>query len=372
MKIVDYKIRSVQLLNYMNDIDSGRLITNPFFQRNLVWRELHKQEFIKTILLGYPFPHIFLSKGKIDLEKKISIASIVDGQQRTNAIIEFISGKLLVNNKKFSDLNDTEKQDFYKYEIPVIELDLTHDDEVIADIFQRINRTSNSLTMIDRKSSEFSASEFMHFAEFISSQIELYSKSDEDEDEDEDEISNIKNNPYIKDSFKSWAKNIEKDKKNKEFKKLITSQNLFTTHEISKKTNLQYTLNIISTIIGGFFNRNEQAWIDAEKYNEEFFLKDKVMAKLENSAILFNKLKFKKSSPWLKKANFFSLFVYFCRRIDEIDIENNDKINEIKTILDLYEVSDEYKIAAKEGVNNKKEREIRNNEIHKILNSVFH
>ncbi|MEX5904886.1 hypothetical protein [Providencia hangzhouensis] len=61
-------------------------------------------------MLGYPFPHVFLSKGKIDLDKKISIASIVDGQQRTNAIMEFISGKLSVNNRKFSELTDEENK----------------------------------------------------------------------------------------------------------------------------------------------------------------------------------------------------------------------------------------------------------------------
>ncbi|MEX5928018.1 DUF262 domain-containing protein [Providencia hangzhouensis] len=49
----------------MNDIESGRLVTNPFFQRNLVWRDFHKQEFIKTILLGYPFPHVFCLKVKL-------------------------------------------------------------------------------------------------------------------------------------------------------------------------------------------------------------------------------------------------------------------------------------------------------------------
>ncbi|CAB5694789.1 MULTISPECIES: GmrSD restriction endonuclease domain-containing protein [Providencia] len=367
MKTIDYKIRSVQLLNYMNDIESGRLVTNPFFQRNLVWRDLHKQEFIKTILLGYPFPHVFLSKGKIDLDKKISIASIVDGQQRTNAIMEFISGKLSVNNRKFSELTDEEKQDFYKYEIPVIELDLTNDDQIIADIFQRINRTSNSLTMIDRKSSEFSASEFMHFSEFISGQMDL-SSAEDDEDE---EITNIRNNPYIKDSFKDWAKAVDKNKKAKEFRQLMTSQNLFSINEIAKKTNLQYTLNIISTTIGGFFNRNELSWTYAEQYNESFDLKDKLLERLEKSAILFNKLKFKKSSLWYRKANFFSLFVYFCRVINKIDINYDGKVNEIKIIIDSVELSDDYKNAAKEGVNNKKEREIRDIEIQNIFEKII-
>ncbi|WP_272673314.1 hypothetical protein [Providencia sp. PROV031] len=249
----------------------------------------------------------------------------------------------------------------------MIELDLTNDDQIIADIFQRINRTSNSLTMIDRKSSEFSASEFMHFSEFISGQMDL-SSAEDDEDE---EITNIRNNPYIKDSFKDWAKAVDKNKKAKEFRQLMTSQNLFSINEIAKKTNLQYTLNIISTTIGGFFNRNELSWTYAEQYNESFDLKDKLLERLEKSAILFNKLKFKKSSLWYRKANFFSLFVYFCRVINKIDINDDGKVNEIKIIIDSVELSDDYKNAAKEGVNNKKEREIRDIEIQNIFEKII-
>ena len=85
--MIQYQVRSVQLLNLINDLISEKLVSDPFYQRNLVWRDLHKQDFIQTILLGFPFPQIFISKGKIDLEKRISIASIVDGQQRCNAIL---------------------------------------------------------------------------------------------------------------------------------------------------------------------------------------------------------------------------------------------------------------------------------------------
>ncbi|MEW9150762.1 DUF262 domain-containing protein [Acinetobacter indicus] len=62
---------------------------------------MHKKDFIETILTGYPFPQVFISKGKIDLVNRISTSCIVDGQQRCNAIQEFIEDKFTVDWKGF-------------------------------------------------------------------------------------------------------------------------------------------------------------------------------------------------------------------------------------------------------------------------------
>ncbi len=159
--MIDYRVRSVSLLNLVNDVKKGRLIPDAYFQRNLVWRDIHNKDFIKTILLGYPFPQIFISKGKIDVASMSTVSCIVDGQQRTNAIIKYIDNEFDVDGKYFQDLTETEKSDFLKYEIAVIELDLENDDPKVQEIFQRINRTSNSLTIIEKMASEYSTSEFM-------------------------------------------------------------------------------------------------------------------------------------------------------------------------------------------------------------------
>jgi uncharacterized protein with ParB-like and HNH nuclease domain len=87
-----YQIRSRELVDIVNDIQNGRLRLAPFFQRNLVWRQIHKIDFIRTILQGYPFPQIFISRGSINVDTMTSVSVIVDGQQRLNAIREFIDG----------------------------------------------------------------------------------------------------------------------------------------------------------------------------------------------------------------------------------------------------------------------------------------
>ena len=87
--MIHYKLRSRAIVDIVKDIEEGNIILSPFFQRNLVWRIAHKVDFIKTILEGYPFPEIFMSRGTLDLETRRSTSFIVDGQQRMNSIKEF-------------------------------------------------------------------------------------------------------------------------------------------------------------------------------------------------------------------------------------------------------------------------------------------
>lgn len=45
--MIPYQIRSIQLLNLVRDIKTNSLIPNAYFQRNLVWRDVHKKDLIK-------------------------------------------------------------------------------------------------------------------------------------------------------------------------------------------------------------------------------------------------------------------------------------------------------------------------------------
>jgi hypothetical protein len=49
--MIKYSVRSRQLIDIIGDIKRNKVILAPYFQRNLVWRLIHKQDFIKTILL---------------------------------------------------------------------------------------------------------------------------------------------------------------------------------------------------------------------------------------------------------------------------------------------------------------------------------
>lgn len=194
--MITYHVRSYSLLNVVNELRSGRLIADAYFQRNLVWREAHKQDFIKTILLGFPFPQIFVSRGVIDVERMRTTSCVVDGQQRLDAIVSFIDGAFAVDGRRFSDLEGEEKSNFLKYQIAVIELDLDNNDPAVKDIFQRLNRTANSLTAIEKIASEFAPSLYMLVASHLTGELQFDGVDDD---------TKFRVDPKVDPAFFEWA-----------------------------------------------------------------------------------------------------------------------------------------------------------------------
>ncbi len=352
--MIDYRVRSVSLLNLVNDIRSKKLIPDAYFQRNLVWRETHKVDFIDTILSGYPFPQIFISKGKIDVDRMITVSWIVDGQQRTNAIMEFIDDKFPVRNKYFNELDGDDKANFLKYEIAVIELDLENDDPKINDIFQRINRTSNSLTTIEKLASQYSTSDYMLVAKLLTDQIDISWM--------EDEEAKFKEDPNIPVEFYSWAKTKEVNN----FRKLILEKGIYTSRDLIRKVHLIHILNIMSTYLYSFFNRNDKTYDYLNSYSYVFEEKDELIDNFEKTAYIILKMKFTSKSYWLNKANFFTLFLSIVSNVRNKNIIN---ISLLKEKLNYFSehLPDDYKLAASEAVNNKKERQLRAVYIDKIV-----
>jgi hypothetical protein len=350
--MIEYRVRSVSLLNLVNDIRSGRLIPDAYFQRNLVWREVHKCDFIETILKGLPFPQIFISKGKIDVETMSTVSCIVDGQQRCNAIVGFINGEFEVNGRHYTQLTDLEKSEILKYEVAVIELELENNDPKVQEIFQRINRTSMSLTSIEKLASQYSTSEFMLVAKLLADQIMVDRNGDEDYRED----------PNIPTEFYEWASK----QRIKSFQKLINEKSIFTSQEVARKTNLMHTLNVISAIIGGYSNRNEKSIEMLDDYALFFPQRDEIIAKLERSAEFIIKLGYRAKSYWMNKANIYSLLVTVS---NVYDIGFTVDVAKVRLALDNFEknIPADYKLAAAEAVNGKKARQVRGEYLQNLL-----
>jgi len=350
--MIEYRVRSVSLLNLLNDIRAKRLIPDAYFQRNLVWRDIHKKDFIETILKGFPFPQIFISKGKIDVESMSTVSCIVDGQQRCNAIAEFIDGEFDVGGATYASLSDEEKSDFLKYEIAVIELELENDDPKVQEIFQRINRTSNSLTSIEKLASQYSTSEFMLVGKLLTDQISLTRTVDDDFRED----------PNIPEEFYTWATNqIVKN-----YQKLVNDRNVFRAQEIARKTNLMHTLNVMAAIISGYSNRNEKAVELLDDFAFEFPRKDAIVKQLEGAASLILRLGFRGKSYWLNKTNVFSLIVtVVLAKEDGLNIDPR----KLREMLDDFEdnLPADYKLAAAEAVNGTKARQLRGRYLRELV-----
>lgn len=354
--MIKYKVGARDLVDVVNDLETSRWIKSPYFQRNLVWRELHKVDFIKTIILGLPFPQIFIAKGELNLETRQATSYVVDGQQRLTAIEEYIAGKFEVDGKYFEDLEDDEKEDFLKYQIPTIDLDLKKDDPILKDVFMRLNRTFYALSAIEKQSSEYAASDLMIVAKVLADQFFIF-------DEDRNgELKAREIDPLIPKELIKKAKRL----KATNFQNLVLGDEVFTRHEIARQVPLSFNLNLLATCALGWYNRNSAipGLLVSDKYDFDFYFE--TAAKLDKIAEFILNAKFKKNSYWFNKANLYSLFILLYNNFDNIkEIEPKD----VKDNLEKFETElpADYALSAKEAVNNKKERILRNHYLQKVI-----
>ncbi len=140
----------------------GNLDLKPPFQRRPVWTQVQKCHLVETILLGLPVPEVYI---QVSVSPDGSSQySVVDGQQRMRAVLQFIgvertrdearyNGYALEHldttshwyNKTFDDLTDAEKITFYQHKFAVRQLSDTTDAEV-RDMFARLNRWLSKLS----------------------------------------------------------------------------------------------------------------------------------------------------------------------------------------------------------------------------------
>ncbi|AIG77352.1 Hypothetical protein AJAP_22485 [Amycolatopsis japonica] len=150
-----FEIESKTVAEFRALDKSGELILRPEYQRKIVWPDRAKVSLMETILLGYPIPEIYLSyETTPDGEQT---ASVVDGQQRLTALLEFIKNKYTLDGleagslrekfegKYFKDLPDEVRQEFFQYRFPIRRLSNLADEFVRA-VFARVNRVNMVLT----------------------------------------------------------------------------------------------------------------------------------------------------------------------------------------------------------------------------------
>lgn len=141
MKNFDTRVYSIS--DFEEWDDSELLDLSPDFQRRSVWSEKAKSYLIDTIIRGKPMPKILLTQRLVGRK---NIRTVVDGQQRIRAILEFINGDFRISsahNREFArmtffDLPDETQHDFRNYEIGC---DLLYNlpYRELLDIFARIN-----------------------------------------------------------------------------------------------------------------------------------------------------------------------------------------------------------------------------------------
>lgn len=162
------EIKSIQSL--YREFTENRLIVNRKYQRKLVWTLNEKQKLIESILNSFPIPNVLLAK-----TNESSELEIIDGMQRLHTIMSFIEQGFSYNGKYFKlESFPTAKAQADKGEfIPKVGVNIEYldsdecnkildyslstliirnvNDEVINDVFSRINTYGHRLSNQERR-----------------------------------------------------------------------------------------------------------------------------------------------------------------------------------------------------------------------------
>lgn len=134
---------------------------SPKYQRNTVWNQNAKSYLIDSIIKGFPIPQIFYRQ-TIDINTRVTIREVIDGQQRLRAIIEFSENTFQIKKshntelggKFYKDLDDTLKEQFLLYNIAV-EIIKIKDDARIYEMFARLNTNNMALNKQELRNAKF-------------------------------------------------------------------------------------------------------------------------------------------------------------------------------------------------------------------------
>lgn len=158
MDRVDYQALIIQ--DIINLEKKGELNLAPWYQRRSVWSTPQKSYLVNTLLERKPIPAIYI-RHSLDLDNSKSIKEVVDGQQRTRAIISFYNDEFTARHPSYSrkllysQLKRDEQQLWLLTSVPVGYL-LGATDADVIDIFGRINSISKTLNPQEKRNAAYS------------------------------------------------------------------------------------------------------------------------------------------------------------------------------------------------------------------------
>lgn len=159
MGLKETKVYSIN--DFLQWDKNGELTMSPKYQRKYVWNEKAKSYLIDSIVRGLPIPQVFVRQ-KIDTQLSSTTREIIDGQQRLRTILGFFNNDfpiMKIHNKEFGgkyyrDFEEEDMLNFLDYQIPV-ELIKTQDDNIIYDMFMRVNTNSIVLNKQELRNAKY-------------------------------------------------------------------------------------------------------------------------------------------------------------------------------------------------------------------------
>lgn len=298
-----------KIIEIYNKVRKEEWDVQPTFQRKLVWKKQHKINFIETILLNYPFPEIYIAPGELDSSTLTYSDVVVDGQQRTTTIVNYIEGKDIFAQasrkiKSFKNLSEAEKRMFLNFEVSIRYLK-NATPEQIKNIFQRINSSEYSLNQMEKHHAQYGDSEFMLFAKQI-----IETEIDED-------IIDYKISP----SNRTLLHNF-----------FVIESGIFNSNDLDRMLALQYIMTLIATILekGEYFNRVAKNQVYIEQFNGEFpdaYIYEQALTDIVN---FIKTLNISTDSIWYTKSNLFTLIIELYKFIINSEHKNLAVIDTMK------------------------------------------
>ncbi|MFP3351314.1 DUF262 domain-containing protein [Pseudoalteromonas sp. SIMBA_153] len=260
--------RTIQQL--MQEIRDEVISPRPEFQRKLVWSNQHKSAFIDSVLNKYPLPEIFLTELQVDANSGMRAEMLVDGQQRLSTLYEYVTNnidlKLSESIPKFCELSEVEKRDFLNHQI-VVRMLKTEDFDSIREIFTRINSTKYALNAMEINHARYDG------------------------------------------ALKNFAQKISEGD-------FFECHRIFSPTDIRRMNDLRYTLELLITMMTGYFNRDEKVEDFLSMYNDEFPKEIELESRLTKVFSLIDRCDFPFECRIWKKADFFTVVIELDRAVN--------------------------------------------------------
>ena len=116
----------------------GNLDIRPPFQREFIYNDKERAAVISTVSSGYPLGLMCWS------ERDDGTYEIIDGQQRTISIAQYVAGNFSHNDRFFHNLTSDESKQFMDYELLIYACNGTDSEKLVW--FETINIAGKTLT----------------------------------------------------------------------------------------------------------------------------------------------------------------------------------------------------------------------------------
>ena len=256
---------SRQINDLVRDVEEGRLLLKPPFQRRTVWTPSVKDHFLDTVVRGLPFPEIFIVTGNTDPSTRRRVDHLVDGQQRVSTLREYLNGSEDISYKlvkPYSQLTPDEQKQFLSYPVAVRDLREV-DSKTVADIFNRINSTDYALKATERYNALFTG------------------------------------------EYRTYCEKLAEHQ-------FFRSHRIFSAADWKRMGDMTFSLTLVTTLLAGYFRREELLSDYLGLYNDDFPEKTTVGSQLDTAFRFIDACQFPPKCRVWKKTDLFTLIVELC------------------------------------------------------------